>query len=74
MICLQLFNLLFVLLILHDFSVFNFFYKLDHVLGKPVVLVAQLKQEIYQRNLCGFWVLISVKIYPVLLVWLYETL
>ena len=74
MICLQLFNLLFVLLILHDFSVFYFFYKLNHVLGQPVVLVAQLKQEVYQWNLSGFWVLISVKIYPVLLVWLYKSL
>ena len=70
----QLFNLLFVLLVLHNFSVLDLFYQLNDILSQPVVLVAHLVQQVYQRYLRRLRVLVRLKVYPVLLVWLNEPL
>lgn len=70
----QLFNLLFVLLVLHNFSVLDLFYQLNDILSQPVVLVAHLVQQVYQRYLRRLGVLVRLKVYPVLLVWLNEPL
>lgn len=68
------FNLFLVLLVLHNFSVFDLLDKLNNIFREPIVLITQLKEEIHKSDVVLLGVLIHLKVDPIFLVGFNETL